>query len=123
MALSASGCVDFRTAKSSVPTTLTREERLKIAKDASLEFECEKLWDALWPLAREGDGEALLNLAYSFSLGRVQLPDTGGDVHSQASKVPTRAPWQYMRLRHQVVQAKANLAYFSELQRMSIWWW
>jgi hypothetical protein len=67
--------------KSSVPASLTREERLKIAADAFLEFQCEKLWDALWPLAREGDGEALLSLAFDFSRGRLQLPDSDADTH------------------------------------------
>jgi hypothetical protein len=77
--LSASGCLDLFAVKPSVPPTLTREQRLKIAADASFNFECEKQWDLLWPLAREGDGEALWLLAADL---RNQLEFPGSDAYA-----------------------------------------
>lgn len=68
-----------------MPASLTREERFKISADTTTKFHCEKLWNALWPLAREGDGEALLILAYEFASGRLQLPDSD-DAHPMAKQ-------------------------------------
>ncbi|TGS19363.1 hypothetical protein EN852_003375 [Mesorhizobium sp. M2E.F.Ca.ET.209.01.1.1] len=42
---------------------MTREQRLKFARDSYYKDQCKKQWAVLWPLAREGDGEALSELA------------------------------------------------------------
>lgn len=71
-----SGC-DF-TGQSSLASTLTRQERLKLAAEAYSNDHCEKPWSLLWPIAREGDGEALSELA--IELGeRLELPASGSD--------------------------------------------
>jgi hypothetical protein len=62
-----SGC-DL-TGKSSATSTLTREERLKLAADAYFNGQCKEQWALLWPMAREGDGEALSELALSLGEG------------------------------------------------------
>jgi hypothetical protein len=74
IALSLYGCVHFLAPKPSVPSTLTREERLKMAAEAYSRRQCEKLWDLLWPLAREGDGEALSDLAIARNWGGLLFP-------------------------------------------------
>jgi len=81
IAFSVYGCVGDLAGKQSVPATLTREERLKIAADAFFKFQCEKQWDLLWPLAREGDGEALSDLANELGYpgGGLELPDSDVD--------------------------------------------
>jgi len=64
--------------------SLTREERLKFARDSYAKEQCKKQWAVLWPLAREGDGEALSELAYELELG-LKMPtadsDMKGDPH------------------------------------------
>ncbi|WP_136617251.1 MULTISPECIES: hypothetical protein [Mesorhizobium] len=66
------------TGKSSAASTLTREERLKVAADAYYNNQCEKQWALLWPMAREGDGEALSELASDFG-GRLEIPASDSD--------------------------------------------
>lgn len=61
------------TSDASAASILSREERLKFAAEAYSNDQCEKQWGLLWPMAREGDGEALSELA--FELGeRLELP-------------------------------------------------
>jgi hypothetical protein len=59
-----------------VPANLTRDERLKMLAPG---YPCEQLWDLLWPLAREGDGEALSHLVMAISFGDLQLPGPHSD--------------------------------------------
>ncbi|MGX5846037.1 hypothetical protein ACWGTO_03080 [Mesorhizobium sp. PL10] len=60
--------------------SLTREERLKFAADSYFKNQCKKQWAVLWPLAREGDGEALSELA--FELGsRLEMPASDSDMN------------------------------------------
>ncbi|UCI07045.1 hypothetical protein [Mesorhizobium sp. B1-1-8] len=67
------------TGKSSLTSTLTREERLKVAADAYYNNQCQKQWALLWPMAREGDGEALSELASELG-GRLELPASDSDM-------------------------------------------
>lgn len=72
-------CACDLTGQSSVTSTLTREERLKIAGDAFFDNQCKNQWTLLWPMAREGDGEALSELA--FELGtRLEIPASDSDM-------------------------------------------
>ncbi|TRC85970.1 hypothetical protein FJV76_21600 [Mesorhizobium sp. WSM4303] len=63
------------TGKSSAASTLTREERLKLATDAYFKNQCKNQWALLWPMAREGDGEALSELAFELG-GGLKMPDS-----------------------------------------------
>ncbi|TIM36350.1 MAG: hypothetical protein E5Y61_04245 [Mesorhizobium sp.] len=67
------------TGKSSLTSTLTREERLKVAADAYYNNQCQKQWALLWPMAREGDGEALSELASELG-GRLEIPASDTDI-------------------------------------------
>ncbi|MFC3321876.1 hypothetical protein [Mesorhizobium cantuariense] len=66
--------------KSSAASTLTREERLRVAADAYFNNQCEKQWALLWPMAREGDGEALSELAFELG-GRLEIPASDSDMN------------------------------------------
>ncbi|BCG70865.1 hypothetical protein MesoLj113a_20230 [Mesorhizobium sp. 113-1-2] len=59
--------------------SLTREERLKFALDSFYKSQCKKQWAVLWPLAREGDGEALSELAFELELG-LKMPASDSDM-------------------------------------------
>lgn len=72
-----SGC-DL-TGKSGATATLTREERLKLAGDAFFNNQCENQWTLLWPMAREGDGEALSELAWELGT-RLEIPALVSDM-------------------------------------------
>ena len=73
------GC-DLTGKTSLTQPSLTREERLKFARDSYLRGQCKKQWAVLWPLAREGDGEALSELAYELELG-LKMPVTDSDMN------------------------------------------
>jgi hypothetical protein len=66
------------TGTSSAASNLTREERLKVAADAYYNNQCQKQWSLLWPMAREGDGEALSELASELG-GRLEIPASDSD--------------------------------------------
>ncbi|MER9313266.1 hypothetical protein NKI51_28985 [Mesorhizobium australicum] len=66
------------TGNSSAASTLSREERLKLAAEAYFNNQCEKQWALLWPMAREGDGEALSELASELG-GRLEIPASDSD--------------------------------------------
>lgn len=59
--------------------SLTREERLKFAADSYFKGQCKKQWALLWPMAREGDGEALSELASELG-GRLKPPASDSDI-------------------------------------------
>ncbi|MGX5840049.1 hypothetical protein ACWGTI_04905 [Mesorhizobium sp. ArgA1] len=56
--------------------SLSREERLKFAADSYFKNQCKKQWAVLWPLAREGDGEALSELG-----SRLEMPASDSDMN------------------------------------------
>ncbi|PBC07985.1 hypothetical protein CK230_23005 [Mesorhizobium sp. WSM3859] len=72
------GC-DLTGKTSLMQPSLTREQRLKFALDSFSEGQCKKQWAVLWPLAREGDGEALSELAFELELG-LKMPASDSDM-------------------------------------------
>src|SRR3569832_2711055 len=66
------GC-DLTGKTSLTQPSLTREERLKFAVESYNKDQCKKQWALLWPMAREGDGEALSELASELGT-RLQMP-------------------------------------------------
>lgn len=70
------GC-DLTGKTSLMQPSLTREQRLKFARDSYYKEQCKKQWAVLWPLAREGDGEALSELASEPGL---RMPATDSDM-------------------------------------------
>jgi hypothetical protein len=54
-------------------------ERLKFAADSYYKRQCKKQWALLWPLAREGDGEALSELAFELG-GGLRMPASDSDM-------------------------------------------
>jgi hypothetical protein len=59
--------------------SLTREERLKFAANSYFKNQCKKQWALLWPMAREGDGEALSELAFELG-GGLEFPASDSDM-------------------------------------------
>lgn len=72
------GC-DLTGKSSLMQPSLTREERLKFAADSYFKDQCKKQWALLWPMAREGDGEALSELASELGT-RLQMPASDSDI-------------------------------------------
>ncbi|TIT79611.1 MAG: hypothetical protein E5W57_06245 [Mesorhizobium sp.] len=72
------GC-DLTGKTSLMQPSLTREERLKFAAESYFKGQCKKQWALLWPLAREGDGEALSELALELGQ-RLKAPASDSDV-------------------------------------------
>lgn len=72
------GC-DLTGKTSLMQPSLTREERLKFAAESYFKNQCKKQWALLWPMAREGDGEALSELAFELG-GRLEIPASDSDM-------------------------------------------
>lgn len=72
------GC-DLTGKSSLMQPSLTREERLKFAVQSYYKGQCKKQWALLWPLAREGDGEALSELALELGRG-LKMPASDSDM-------------------------------------------
>lgn len=79
-----SGC-DLTGKTSLTQPSLTREERLKFARDSYFKGQCKKQWALLWPMAREGDGEALSELAFELG-GRLKMPASDSDMKVAGDK-------------------------------------
>ncbi|MBZ7927764.1 hypothetical protein LAC81_25765 [Ensifer adhaerens] len=75
LALALNGCTNDLGLSGESGSPENREERFKLEALAMSERRCEQSWKLLWPMAREGDGEALVDLANSMQLGGVLLPD------------------------------------------------
>ena len=78
------GC-DLTGKTSLMQPSLTREQRLKFARDSYYKGQCKKQWAVLWPLAREGDGEALSELAYELG-SRLKMPASDADMKVAGDK-------------------------------------
>ncbi|AZO73732.1 hypothetical protein [Mesorhizobium sp.] len=72
------GC-DLTGKTSLMQPSLTREERLKFAAGSYFKNQCKRQWALLWPMAREGDGEALSELAFELG-GRLEIPVSDSDM-------------------------------------------
>ncbi|WP_127311857.1 hypothetical protein [Mesorhizobium sp. M4B.F.Ca.ET.049.02.1.2] len=71
------GC-DLTGKTSLMQPSLTREQRLKFAVESYYKNQCNKQWALLWPMAREGDGEVLSELALELG-GDLELPASDSD--------------------------------------------
>ncbi|MER8513946.1 hypothetical protein NKH47_13440 [Mesorhizobium sp. M1060] len=109
----AGGC-DLTGKKSLTQPSLTREERLKFARESYAKEQCKKQWAVLWPLAREGDGEALSELAYELELG-LKMPATDSDMKGDAHDANVTVIAIYGAAKHP--DGKSNLNYIFDPAR------
>ncbi|WP_146770212.1 hypothetical protein [Mesorhizobium hawassense] len=72
------GC-DLTGKTSLMQPSLTREERLRFTVESYYKNQCKKQWALLWPMAREGDGEVLSELALELG-GDLEFPASDSDM-------------------------------------------